>query len=402
MVLFMEIPPFSLTKQLEELGSDLDEAVLRVLKSGHYIGGEEVRTFEDSFAEFVGVQHVVGCNSGTDALVLALRALGIGRGDEVITCSFSFFATAESISSVGAVPVFIDIDPETYLMDLEEIEKKITSATKAILPVHLFGRPIDMNKLMEIAKSNDLKIIEDCAQATGAEWNGKPVGSWGDIGCFSFFPTKNLGGAGDGGAVATKDEQIAKRIRQLAVHGMPRRYFHEELGYNSRLDAIQAAILNVKLPFLESWIKKRGQIAERYNAQLSGIRGLLLPSDSKSPNMKNSWNQYVVRLPREEEVHGLNYTSEATIKPHVNESNQNYRDTIKQKLSEEKINTIIYYPLPIHLQPAYLRLGFQSGILPITERICGQVLSLPIFPELTFEEQDRVINVLPRLIDRIK
>ncbi|MFN7227564.1 MAG: DegT/DnrJ/EryC1/StrS family aminotransferase, partial [Synechococcaceae cyanobacterium] len=264
----MTVPPFSLTEQLQQLGDDLDAAVLAVLRSGQYIGGPVVRDFEEAFAAACGVGHAVGCNSGTDALILALRALDIGPGDEVITASFSFFATAEAISAVGATPVFVDVDPATYLIDLERIEAAITPATRALLPVHLFGRPVDMERINAIASAHGLHVIEDCAQATGARWADRPVGSWGDVGCFSFFPTKNLGAAGDGGAVVCRDPELAQRMRELAVHGMPRRYLHTDLGYNSRLDAIQAAVLSVKLPHLPAWVERRRAIAARYRAAL--------------------------------------------------------------------------------------------------------------------------------------
>ena len=239
----MTVPPFDLSVQLSDLGDDLEQAVLDVLRSGQYIGGPVIQGFENAFASFCGSEHAVGCNSGTDALILALRGLGVGPGDEVITASFSFFATAEAISAVGAKPVFVDVDPNTYLINLEQMEAAITPATKALLPVHLFGRPVDMEALTAIARRHQLLVIEDCAQATGASWAGRPVGSWGDAGCFSFFPTKNLGAAGDGGAVTCQDAELAQRIRELAVHGMPRRYLHTNLGYNSRLDAMQAAVL---------------------------------------------------------------------------------------------------------------------------------------------------------------
>ncbi|MGB0278294.1 MAG: DegT/DnrJ/EryC1/StrS family aminotransferase, partial [Prochlorococcaceae cyanobacterium] len=249
----MTVPPFDLSVQLSDLGDDLEHAVLDVLRSGQYIGGPVIQGFEKAFASFCSSEHAIGCNSGTDALVLALRGLGVGPGDEVITASFSFFATAEAISAVGAKPVFVDVDPQTYLIDLEQMEAAITPATKALLPVHLFGRPVDMEALSAIARRHQLLVIEDCAQATGASWAGRPVGSWGDAGCFSFFPTKNLGAAGDGGAVTCQDAELAQRIRELAVHGMPRRYLHTNLGYNSRLDALQAAVLTVKLPRLNGW-----------------------------------------------------------------------------------------------------------------------------------------------------
>ena len=366
----MQVPPFSLSQQINDLGADLEEAVLGVLRSGQYIGGPQIKRFEDAFAVSVGCSHAVGCNSGTDALILALRALGIGDGDEVITCSFSFFATAEAISAVGATPVFVDVDPATYLIDLDQIEAAITPATKALMPVHLFGRPVDMTRLMAIASTHNLRVIEDCAQATGARWNDKPVGSYGDVGCFSFFPTKNLGAAGDGGAVTTDQTELAETIRQLAVHGMPERYLHTNLGYNSRLDAMQAAVLNVKLPKLTGWLEHRAAIASRYRNALADLPGITMPGDLNG----HSWNQFVVRIDDD-------------------------RDGFKQTLQEHGINTIIYYPIPIHRQPAYAQLKLNEGSLPVTERLCQEVLSLPIFPELAEEQQDAVIGTLQQLLD---
>ncbi len=365
----MQVPPFSLSQQINDLGTDLEEAVLQVLRSGQYIGGAQLNAFEDAFATSVATSHAVGCNSGTDALILALRALEIGPGDEVITCSFSFFATAEAISAVGATPVFVDVDPATYLIDLDRIEAAITPATKALMPVHLFGRPVDMTRLMAIAEAHRLNVVEDCAQATGARWNGQPVGSFGDVGCFSFFPTKNLGAAGDGGAATTSDAGLAQTMRELAVHGMPKRYLHTALGYNSRLDAIQAAVLNVKLPHLADWVRRRSAIAARYREQLAGLQGLSLPSDEPG----HSWNQFVVRINSD-------------------------RDAFKQILQDSGISTIIYYPIPIHSQPAYAHLRQQTGPLPITEQLCQQVLSLPIFPELTDQQQQTVIETLRKLL----
>ncbi len=395
----MKVPPFSLSKQLVELGPDLDAALLRVLHSGQYIGGEEVQAFEESFARYIGVSYAVGCNSGTDALILALRALEIGAGDEVITCSFSFFATAEAISAVGAKPVFVEVDPCSYLIDFDEIEKAITSATKAILPVHLFGCPVDMQRLMTLAKNYGLKVIEDCAQASGAMWEGKSVGSWGDIGCFSFFPTKNLGAAGDGGAVTTQDVELSRKMRELAIHGMPRRYVHTNLGYNSRLDAIQAAILNVKLPKLSGWVKQRQLIAARYIELLNEIPGLELPSHNSQENMIHAWNQFVIRvisspenkIPSEDKHYSFNVNSSNPIQ--IN----NYRDSLKASLHSEGVDTIIYYPIPIHLQPAFKKLGYKKGSLSNTEELCSQVLSLPIFPEISKDQQEYVVSTLKAL-----
>ena len=396
----MQVPPFSLSQQISDLGQDLEEAVLNVLRSGQYIGGPQIKQFEDSFAASVGCRHAVGCNSGTDALILALRALGIGAGDEVITCSFSFFATAEAISAVGATPVFVDVDPATYLIDLDQIETVITPATKALMPVHLFGRPVDMSRLMAIAETHHLKVVEDCAQATGAQWNGQPVGSFGDVGCFSFFPTKNLGAAGDGGAATSNDDALAQTMRELAVHGMPKRYLHTALGYNSRLDAIQAAVLNVKLPKLKGWIERRTAIAERYRTHLTDLPGLTLPN----PQEGHSWNQFVVRIgscPTGQPLCNARCSPSATSASHgLPESC--CRDWLKQTLMERGVNTIIYYPIPIHRQPAYADLELEQGSLPVTEQLCSQVLSLPIFPELDQEQQQTVIDTVTQLLERSK
>ncbi len=396
----MQVPPFSLSKQLAELGPDLDEAVLRVLRSGQYIGGTEVKAFEESFANKICVPHVVGCNSGTDALILALRALDIGPGDEVITSSFSFFATAEAISAVGALPVFVDVEPGNYLIDLNQIEGAITKATRAILPVHLFGCPVDMKKLMGIARKYHLKVIEDCAQASGAQFNGQPVGSWGDVGCFSFFPTKNLGAGGDAGAVATHESEIARRVREMAVHGMPRRYVHTNLGYNSRLDAIQAAILNVKLPRLIDWVNQRKEIALRYQELLSDVPGLDLPVKYAQDKMVHAWNQFVVRVKS-----CPDRLSSANKELNASDISQSYglpdsfsRDLLKEKLQEEGVSTIIYYPIPIHLQKAYKELGYKPGSLLVTETLCSEVLSLPIFPEITDSQQEKVVQTLRNLL----
>ena len=389
----MQIPPFSLDEQISEIGDEIEKALIKVFRSGKYIGGEEVASFEKAFALAIETSYSVSCNSGTDALILALRSLNIGEGDEVITSSFSFFATAEAITSVGARPVFVDIDPENYLMDLDLIEKVITPRTKAILPVHLFGQPIDMDKIMAIAEVNNLKVVEDCAQAAGAHWRGKPVGSYGDVGCFSFFPTKNLGAAGDGGAITTNNLELAKTIRELAVHGMPKRYFHTNIGYNSRLDSLQAAILNVKLTRLNKWIERRKAIAINYISQLSSIESIELPSNNLSNNSFHSWNQFVIRIMDNSFVKNIKATSEDIF------DNTN-RDLFKNELHRLGVNTIIYYPIPIHLQPAYRELGYTEGSLPITEKVCSQVISLPIFPELKFIQQSYVIDRIKEIFQK--
>jgi dTDP-4-amino-4,6-dideoxygalactose transaminase len=397
----MQVPPFSLGEQLRQLGEALDTAVLEVLRSGQYIGGPTIASFESAFAAATDTPHAIGCNSGTDALILALRGLGIGPGDEVITCSFSFFATAEAISAVGATPVFVDVDPETYLINLDQIEAAITPASRALLPVHLFGRPVDMDAITALARTHGLKVIEDCAQATGASWNGRPVGSWGDAGCFSFFPTKNLGGAGDGGAVTCRDPELAQRIRELAVHGMPRRYLHTSLGYNSRIDAQQAAVLNVKLPHLPRWVEARGRIAERYQRELAALEGIQLPASGCEGH---SWNQFVLRVPAcLAEARACSSGCDQPCRPSADSASfglpeASCRDWLQERLRQAGVNTIIYYPIPIHRQPAYAELGYGPGSLPVTERLCAEVLSLPIFPELAEEQQERVIEVLREVL----
>ena len=389
----MQIPPFSLDAQISDIGEEIEEALIRVFRSGKYIGGQEVAKFEEAFASKVQTSYSVGCNSGTDALILALRSLNIAEEDEVITSSFSFFATAEAISSVGATPVFIDIDPKNYLMDLGLIEQAITPRTKAILPVHLFGYPLDMEKLMGIAEKNNLKVIEDCAQAAGSTWRGKPVGSFGDVGCFSFFPTKNLGAVGDGGAITTNDCDLAKKIRELAIHGMPKRYIHTEIGYNSRLDALQAAILNVKLIRLNKWISKRKEIANNYINNLSIVKAIKLPSNTFNNNVGHSWNQFVIRI--------LDNSFEKNKKANADILlDSENRDLFKTELQRLGVNTIIYYPIPIHLQPAYKELGYKEGSLPVTERVCSQVISLPIFPELEYIQQSYVIDKIKKIFNK--
>ena len=389
----MQIPPFSLDAQISELGEEIEDALIKVFRSGKYIGGEEVNSFEKTFASIIQTSFSVSCNSGTDALILALRALNIGDNDEVITSSFSFFATAEAISTVGAKPVFVDIDPGNYLMDLELVEEAITSRTKAILPVHLFGHPIDMDKLMAIAEENNLKVIEDCAQATGSSWRDKPLGSYGDVGCFSFFPTKNLGAAGDGGAVTTDDPRLALTIKELSVHGMPKRYLHTNIGYNSRLDSLQAAILNVKLTRLNKWIEQRKRIAASYISNLSGMKAIKLPSNTFNNFSEHSWNQFVIRIMDNSFVENILSSSDSIL------DNQN-RDLFKSELQRLGVNTIIYYPIPIHLQPAYKELGYKEGSLPITEKICKQVVSLPIFPELESIQQAYIINKIKEIFKK--
>ncbi|CAA9295087.1 Aminotransferase, DegT/DnrJ/EryC1/StrS family [uncultured Coleofasciculus sp.] len=365
-----KVPPFNLTRQYQTIAEEISAAVQDVLTSGCYIGGSLVERFEQQFAQYTGVSDSVACNSGTDALYLALRALQIGPGDEVITTPFTFIATAEVISVIGAKPVFVDIDAKTFNLDIAKLEAAITKQTKAIIPVHLFGQPVDMTTLMAIASEHKIAVIEDSAQAVGAEWAGQKVGSIGHIGCFSFYPTKNLGACGDGGAVTTNDPVLASRIRMLREHGMSRvRYRHEETGINSRLDALQAAILEIKLRYLDQWNNARSEIAAKYQELLQPLPGVVIPQEASGG--RAVWNQYTIRLTKD--------------------GNDGYRDKVRDQLQQLGISSTVYYPLPLHLQPVYQDLGYQVGQLPIAEQACHEVLSLPMFPELSFEEQQQVV-----------
>lgn len=352
-----------LTAQVEALWPELTAATERVMRSGQFIGGPEVEGFEEEAARYLGTRHAVGLNSGTDALVIALRALGVGPGDEVITSSFSFFATAESISVVGATPVFVDIDEATFDLDARLVERAITDRTKAIMPVHLYGRPVDMGPLLALARAEDLLVIEDCAQSFGATWQGRQTGTLGDVGAFSFFPTKNLGAYGDGGLLATSSDEVARAARMLRNHGSLERYRNEVLGYNSRLDAMQAAILRVKLPRVDAWNRKRREVATYYGELLAGVPGVIAPEVSPG----HVFHQYTVRLP------GVN------------------RDRVRAVMNEDGVQSMVYYPVPQHLLPVY---AGRYPSLPVTERLAGEVLSLPIWPEMGREVQERVVEAL--------
>lgn len=364
------IPPVDLKQQYEAIASEVGPVVLEVLASGRYIGGPVVEVFEAEFAQFVGTPECVACNSGTDALLLALRALEIGPGDEVITSPFTFIATAEAISLVGATPVFVDIDAQTFNLDIEQVEAAITPRTRALLPVHLFGQPVDMTRLMAIAQAHQLVVVEDCAQATGAQWAGETVGSIGHVGCFSFFPTKNLGACGDGGAATARDPAIAAKIKMLREHGSKERYLHEAVGINSRLDAIQAVILSAKLKYLASWNEKRAQLAAHYHQLLQPLPHIACPQELAGG--RSAWNQYTIRV----------------------KSQECDRDIVRSRLQEKGISSMVYYPLPLHLQPVYQHLGYQPGRLPVAEQACREVLSLPLFPEMTQEQQVAVTYAL--------
>ncbi|PSB21399.1 Cys/Met metabolism pyridoxal-phosphate-dependent enzyme [filamentous cyanobacterium CCP1] len=372
------IPSFDLSRQYKLIGDEIRTAASEVLASGQYIGGSVVQGFEQQFAAYTGTAECVACNSGTDALFLALRSLQIGPGDEVITTPFTFVATAEVISAVGAKPVFVDIDPQTFNLDLNQIEAAITDRTKAIIPVHLFGQPVDMTRVMTIAQTHNLWVIEDCAQATGATWAGQKVGSIGHIGCFSFYPTKNLGACGDGGAMTTNDSGIAAQLRMLRDHGQKQRYMYEAIGVNSRLDAVQAAILQVKLRYLETWNIQRQTIASRYHDLLQSIAGIVIPQDIAGG--QSVWNQYTIRV--------LQPQGESA------PQGQNRRDRVRQQLQQHQVGSMVYYPKPLHIQPVYADLGYWTGDLTISEQMAQEVLSLPMFPELEADQQEQVVYAL--------
>ena len=368
------IPIFDSKRQYQQIGTDIEKAVCEVLRSGSYILGNNTKALEEELAEYTGAKYAIGLNSGTDALHLALRALDIGAGDEVITTAFTFVATTEAIGIVGAKPVFADINPDTFNIDPAKIEAAITPKTKAIIPVHLYGQPCDMDAIMDIAKRYDLYVIEDACQAMGAEYKGKKVGSIGDIGCFSFYPTKNLGTMGDGGLITTNAAHLKDRIIALRNHGGAIRYHHDEIGVNSRLDEIQSAILRVKLPHLDSWNKLRREKAAYYNELFSTCSDIITPVELD--NTYCIYHQYTVKVPN--------------------------RDEIFEQMREAGIGTMLYYPIPLHLQKVHEYLGVGKGSLPHTEKNTDIVMSLPMFPELTKEEQETIASTLIKLVEESK
>jgi UDP-2-acetamido-2-deoxy-ribo-hexuluronate aminotransferase len=355
-----------LKRQYHDIKEDIDKAIKRVLDKGVFIGGQEIDSFEKEIAEYSGRRFGVGVNSGTDALFLSLKALGISKGDEVITTPFTFIATAEAVVNLRAKPVFVDINTETFNIDESKIEEKITERTKAIMPVHLFGQMANMEKIMGIAKKHNLKVVEDAAQAIGAELGGRKAGSFGDAGCFSFFPSKNLGCFGDGGMIVTNNENLAENARLLKNHGSSKKekYLNQTLGINSRLDSLQAAALRAKLKYLDSWNEKRAENADIYDQELRGI----VETPFVAENRKHIYNQYTVKAEK--------------------------RDELKDYLKEKGIPSMIYYPLGLHLQPAFSYLGHKEGDFPETEKASKQVLSLPIYPELLKQEIKQVTEVI--------
>lgn len=389
----MRVPFLDLKRQYNLMKENVESAVLACMESCMYIEGSNVKDFEKSMAEFLDVKHVITCGSGTSAICLALRAVGVQPGDEVITSAFSFFATAEAISSIGAIPVFVDICEDDYNIDVKKIEDKITSKTKAILPVHIFGQPANMDEINRVAEKNNLKVVEDACQAIGSEYKGGKTGTLGDVGCFSFYPTKNLGGFGDGGMITTNDDNIAMVCRALKSHGGgklgfkasrilgicndadmvmdiqqeeelydPYKYYNYLIADNSRLDSMQAAVLNVKLPMLEKFNSSRAKIAEKYNHHLDA-KSIKFPQYANDTH--TCWHQYVVMVDEKEEL--INY------------------------LEKHEIGAASFYPVPLHLQVAFLDLGYKIGDCPVAENVCRKTVCLPIFPELTADEQDYVI-----------
>ena len=352
-------------KEYAETKEELLKAVTEVFESGTLILGQKGRDFEQAYSDYIGVKYGVGCDNGTNAITLALKALGIGEGDEVITVSNTAIPTVSAIVTAGATPVFVDIDPETYLMDVTKVEATITPKTKAILPVHLYGQCVDMDPLLDIAKRHHLYVVEDCAQAHGAEYGGRKAGSMGDISTTSFYPTKILGGYGDGGMVNTNDEKVAERLRRLRFYGTEKTYYATEHGNNSRLDELQAALLLTKLPKIEQYIHRRREIAAMYQEALAGT-GLIHPKEA--PYGRHAYYLYVVRHPN--------------------------RDEIIKKLRENNIHVNISYPWPIHTMKGYEYLGWKAGDLPETESAAKEIFSLPMYPSLTNEEVARVIEVL--------
>jgi len=375
------IPLCDLKQQYQFLQKEIEEVVLSVLSSGQYILGSNVRSLEHEIASYLGCSHAIGVGNGTDALHLVLRALDIGPGDEVITTPFTFVATAEAIGLVGATPVFVDINAQTYNIATEKIESAISRQTKAILPVHLYGQPCNMDAILAIAEKHDLHVVEDCAQAIGASWRNMKVGTLGTAGCFSFFPSKNLGCYGDGGMVATNDSRLAERIEMLRRHGGRVKYHHSELGMNSRLDEIQAAIIRVKLKYLDTWNTRRREIACRYDRSLSQIPGITVPRElsmlgMSCPSLGNQENPLLAAV-----YHQYTILVEQ-------------RDDLAKRLNEANIQTLSYYPVPLHLQDAYKDLGRCSGSLQEAEISSQRCLSLPMFPELRDEQVDRVCEML--------
>jgi len=362
----MKVPLLDLVAQHQTIREEVMAAVTRVFDTQQFIMGAGVADFERAAAEYCGVKHAIGCASGSDALLMALMALGIGEGDEVITTAFTFFATASAITRVGARPVFVDIAYDDFNLNVDLIERAVTPRTRAILPVHLYGQCARMDVILDIARKHDLPVIEDAAQAIGAEFNGRRAGSMGVIGCFSFFPSKNLGGAGDGGMMTTNDDELAARLGILRVHGMEPKYYHSVVGICSRLDALQSAVLSVKLKYLDEWSNARRRNAARYDQLFkeAGLTEIITPR--VHPDVRHIFHQYTIRCPR--------------------------RDHLRAHLQAAGVGVEVYYPLPLHQQECFAFLGYDPGDLPVTETSARECLSLPIYPELTSEQRQYVVE----------
>jgi len=360
----MQVPLLDLNRQYMTIKKGIDDAVMAVLDHCKFINGPEVKKLEEEVAAFCSVKYGIGVNSGTDALLIALRACGVTSGDEVITTTFSFFASAGVISRLGAKPVFVDINADDFNMDHTKLEAAITPKTKVVMPVHLFGQCADMDPILEICRKHNVKVVEDAAQALSAEYKGKKAGAIGDFGCFSFFPSKNLGAAGDAGMIVSSSEKEEDFTRTLRVHGAKPKYYHSHIGYNSRLDTIQAAILSVKLKSLPQWSEKRREHAAIYDKAFADVELVTTPH-AKDGNY-HIYNQYTIVVPD--------------------------RDGLRDHLKEKKIGCEMYYPVPLHAQECYKELGYAEGSMPVAEKMAKSVLSLPIFPELTSDEQQYVIE----------
>jgi len=361
----IQIPMLDLQPQIEAHWDKFNVAFQRVLRSSHFILGPEEQAFEKECAAYLGVKHAIGLNSGTDALYIALRALGVGPGDEVITTPFTFFATAEAISHVGATPVFVDIEEESFNINPDLIGAAVTSRTKAIIPVHLFGRPCDMDRIQAVADKHGLKIVEDCAQSFGAAWKRTKTGSLGVFGCYSFFPTKNLNAFGDGGLLTTHDDDLAATARMLRVHGSRKKYFNETIGYNSRLDELHAALLRVKLPFIDQWNAQRLAAARVYVDSMSSIQDVVAPKEVDG----HVFHQFTIRI-----LNGK-------------------RNLVQERLHDMGIQTMVYYPVPVHRLKLYQESHMRIAC-PISERMATEVLSLPIWPEITALQLAKVVQKL--------
>jgi dTDP-4-amino-4,6-dideoxygalactose transaminase len=370
----MKVPMLDLTEQYQNLKSEILPALENVMSNAHFILGNNVKKLEQDIAEYSNAKHGIGVANGSDALNISLLGCEVGPGDEVICPSFTFFATAGAVARMGATPVFVDIDPNTFNIDPEKIEKAITPKTKAIIPVHLYGQMADMDKIKEIADKHNLFIIEDAAQAIGALYKGKKVGELGTTACYSFFPTKNLGAYGDAGMIITSDDEIGERIRVLRVHGSKPKYYHHILGYNSRLDELQAAILNVKFPHLDDWSEKRRERAATYTHLLKEMLGDKVVTPYEEEFNHHIYHQYTIRVEK--------------------------RDELQKFLNENGVSTMIYYPKPLHLQPVFAELGYREGDLPETEKAANEALSLPMFPELKTEQQEYVVQKIKEFFER--